>query len=52
LLYSLRIQWINDIVRIIQNKFNEEDEGWFNLKKADPVNYSVGKLKSFMTLVK
>jgi len=32
--------------------FNEEDEGWFNLKKADPVNYSVGKLKSFMTLVK
>jgi dynein heavy chain len=52
LLYSLKIQWINDIVRIIQNKFTEEDEGWFNLKNANPMNYSVGKLKSFMNLVK
>ena len=30
LLYSLKIQWINDIVRIIQSKFSDEETGWFN----------------------
>jgi len=52
LLYSLKIQWINDIERIIHNKFADETEGWFNLKNAHPENYALGKLKSFITLVK
>ena len=50
--YSLKIQWINDIVRIIQQKFGDEDDGWFNLKNANPINYEAGKLKSFMNMIK
>jgi dynein heavy chain len=52
LLYSLKIQWIGDIQKIIETKFQDEKEGWFDMSKANPSNYYHGKLKSFMNLVK
>ena len=52
LVFSLKMQWIVDIERVIQSRFKDESDGWFNLSEANPNNYHLGKLSSFFSLVK
>lgn len=50
--YTLKMRWVDDVVTCVEDSFKNEKEGWFNIKEANPSNYHIGKLKSFLTLVK
>lgn len=40
------------MIRVIYSRFEHEKDGWFNIKEANPKNYKLGKLDSFLNLVR
>lgn len=48
----LRDGWINEMTKIIREKFADVGKGWFNMKETNRLTYEFGKLKRFLTVVR
>lgn len=48
----LKDVWIQDMTKIIREKFADVGKGWFNMKETNRLTYEFGKLKRFLTVVR
>ena len=48
----LKDGWINEMTKIIREKFSDVGKGWFNMKETNRLTYEFGKLKRFLTVVR
>lgn len=52
LVYNLKGQWVEGMIKIIKTQFEKVGKGWFNMKETSKITYDFGKLKRFLTLVR
>ena len=52
ILYTLKGNWVNELIKIIKLHFQSVGKGWFNMKETSKVTYDFGKLKRFLTVVR
>jgi len=52
LLYYLKGNWIEQMIKTIYTQFQDVGKGWFNMKETSKITYDFGKLKRFLTLIR
>ena len=48
----LKTTFIQELITIIKNNFENIGKGWFNMKETNKLTYEFGKLKRFLTVIR